>query len=89
MSIQDKIQNELDESSIDSFKFKLNKVLSLNKSQMNRIVGLAKKGDYRNAIIAYKNFLQTSEEAAMNFIIGLAAAENVDDKKKFGKTGGD
>lgn len=86
MSLQDRIEKELEEASADEFRFKLKKTLALNKSQMQRIIDFVNKGNYSQALIAYQNFLKTSEEAAQNFIIGIAAAHTLSDKSKFGKT---
>lgn len=85
MALDEKIKNELNEASADAFKFKLKKILALNKSQLQRIVDLVNKGNYTNAILSYQNFLQTNEEAAQNFIIGLAAANTLSNSKFGGK----
>ena len=84
--ITDKILEQLQEANADEFRFRLKKVLTLNKSQMQRIIDFVNKGNYSQAMIAYQNFLRTTEEAAQNFIIGIAAAHTLSDKSKFGKT---
>lgn len=86
MSLQDRIKLELSEANGNEFKFKLKKVLAMNKSQMQRIVDFVNRGDLTNAMIQYQNFLKVSEENAQNFIIGLATSQKLNaDKEKFGK----
>lgn len=86
MTLKERVEKQLSEGSADEFRFKLKKILNLNKSQMQRIVDFINRGDYTNAMIQYQNLLKVSEEAAQNFIIGIASSQKLNsDKSKFGK----